>query len=73
MYWKDPPHANRDAEPRSVHEHQKTRLISDLHNDESNLVVKSLKFDAMQLSVSKVIYRIRLFMSLCKGLFSRHD
>ena len=56
-----------------VHEHRKTRLIYDLHNDESNLVVKSFKFDAMQLSVSMVIYSIQLFMSLCKGLFSRHD
>ena len=37
-----------------VDEHRKTRLISDLHNDESNLVVKSFKFDAMQLSVSMV-------------------
>ena len=46
MYWKDPPRANRDAEP--VHEHRKTRLVSDLHNEESNLVVKSFKFDAMQ-------------------------
>ena len=44
-----------------------------LHNDELNLVVKSFKFDAVQLSVSMVIYRIRLFMSLCTGLFSRHD
>ena len=47
MYWKDPPRANRDAEPRST-EHRKTRLVSDLHNEESNLVVKSFKFDAMQ-------------------------
>ena len=39
MYWKDPP---RDAEPR------KTRLLSDLHTEESNFVVKSFKFDAMQ-------------------------
>ena len=60
MYWKDRPPANRDAEPRSarrydsygrvfpVHEHRKTRLVSDLHNEESNLKVKSFKFDAMQ-------------------------
>ena len=60
MYWKDPPRANRDAEPRNgehydlygrvfpVHEHRKTRLVSDLHNEESNLVVESFKFDAMQ-------------------------
>ena len=56
MYWKDPPRANRDTEPRSdsygrvfpVHEHRKTRLVSDLHNEESNLVVKSFKFDEMQ-------------------------
>ena len=50
MYWKDPPRANRDAEPRvlPVHEHRKTRLVSDLHNEESNLVVKSFKFDEMQ-------------------------
>ena len=46
MYWKDPPHANRDAEPYDsyvfpVHEHRKTRLVSDLHAEESNLVVKS--------------------------------
>ena len=54
-------------------EMEKTRLVSDLHNEESNLVVKRFKFDAMQLSVSMVIYRIRLFMSLCKGIFSRHD
>ena len=87
MYWKDPPRANRDAEPRSgaarrydsygrvfpVHEHRKTRLVSDLHNEESNLEAKSFKFDAMQLSVSMVIYRIRLFMSLYEGIFSRHD
>ena len=57
----------------SVHEHRKTRLVSDLHSEEPNLVVKSFKFDAMQLSVDMVIYRIRLFMSLCKGIFSRHD
>ena len=31
-----------------VHEHRKTRLVSDLHNEESNLEVKSFKFDAMQ-------------------------
>ena len=31
-----------------VHEHRKTRLVSDLHNEESNLVVKSFKFDEMQ-------------------------
>ena len=76
MYWKDPPRSNRDAEPRRVfpvHEHRKTRLVSDLHNEASNLVVKSFKFDEMQLSVSMVIYRKRLFMSLCKGIFSRHD
>ena len=56
MYWKDPPRANRDAEMLydsygrvfSVHEHRKTRLVSDLHNEESNLEVKSFKFDAMQ-------------------------
>ena len=62
MYWKDPPRANRDAEPRSgaakrydsygrvfpVHEHRKTRLVSDLHNEESNLVFKSFKFDETQ-------------------------
>ena len=69
MYWKDPPRANRDAEPRSaealrfvraarrydsygrvfpVHEHRKTRLVSDLHNEETNLVVKSFTFDEMQ-------------------------
>ena len=57
MYWKDPPCANRDAEPLRydsygrvfpVHEHRKTRLVSDLHAEESNLVVKSFKFDAMQ-------------------------
>ena len=50
MYWKDPPRANRDAEPRKrrVHEHPKTRLVSDLHNEESNLVVKTFKFDEMQ-------------------------
>ena len=47
MYWKDPP--VRIVTPRRpVHEHRKTRLVSDLHNEESNLVVKSLKFDAMQ-------------------------
>ena len=56
-----------------VHEHRKTRLVSDLHNEESNLEVKSFKFDEMQSSVSMVIYRIWLFMSLCKGIFSRHD
>ena len=52
----------------------KTRLIIYNYNgnEELNLVVKSFKFDAMQLSVSMVIYRIRLFMSLCKGIFSRH-
>ena len=33
-----------------VHEHRKTRLVSDLHNEESNLVVKSFKFDAMQVN-----------------------
>ena len=58
MYWKDTPRANRDAEPRRrydsygrvfpVHEHRKMRLVSDLHNEESNLEVKSFKFDAMQ-------------------------
>ena len=57
MYWKDLPRANRDAELRrydsygrvfSVHDYRKTRLVSDLHNEESNLVVKSFKFDAMQ-------------------------
>ena len=31
-----------------VHEHRKTRLVSDLHNEESNLVVKSFKFDEMK-------------------------
>ena len=31
-----------------VHEDRKTRLVSDLHNEESNLVVKSFKFDEMQ-------------------------
>ena len=31
-----------------VHEHRKTRLVSDLHNGKSNLEVKSFKFDAMQ-------------------------
>ena len=31
-----------------VHEHQKTRLVSDLHTEESNLVVKSFKFYAME-------------------------
>ena len=71
MYWKDPLRANRGAgRVFPVHGHQKTRLVSDLHNKESNLVVKSFKFDATQYSVSMVIYRIRLFMSLCK-VFSR--
>ena len=60
MYWKDRPCANRGAELQSgrrydfyvwvfpVHGHQKTRLLSDLHNEKSNLVVKSFKFDAVQ-------------------------
>ena len=60
MYWKDPPLANRDAEPRSgealrfvraglsVHQHRKTRLISDLHTEESNFADKSFKLGAMK-------------------------
>ena len=49
MYWKDPPRANRDAGGVfPVHEHRKTKLVSDLHNEESNLVVKSFKFVEMQ-------------------------
>ena len=57
MYWKDQPHVNLDTEPlsgealpfvraglfrTSVHEHRKTRLLSDLQTEESKLVVKSL-------------------------------
>ena len=60
MYWKDPPvrivAPSRGAARRygsygrvfPVHGHRKTRLVSDLHNEESNLVVMGFKFDAMQ-------------------------
>ena len=59
MYWKDPPvrivTLSRGAARRydsygrvfPVHEHRKTWLVSDLHNEESNLVVQSFKFDAI--------------------------